>query len=259
MSARDEGRDWLAYMDWQHDKDHLVESAQTYMAKPTTWRRVYETHGRGPRGELLRAWGVHLGWFDAATQGVGMITDIDGLLVHPSGLALLLEFKHDSEHDNDPNKLRKGQFAALAGLAISGLVTSYAVKYEDAGDNDRLPAITAIRRITDPFARASRWQPADFGDLLLEVAAWSRNAMNRDFVYRQKVAASLSQRYQLRIRDRPPHRKTDAVTHEALRLTARDMREGVLSPECAERLFKERVEHHYQRLWDDLPGPTSRT
>jgi hypothetical protein len=251
--------DWFAFMEWQHDKQHLVESAQTYMATAGNWRRIRETHGKGQRGELLRAWGVHLGMFDVATRGVGMFTDIDGLLVHPSGLGLLLEFKHDGENDDrDPDKLLKGQFMALSGLAMSGLVTSYAVKYQDPGDNDRPPVVTAIRRVTDPFAPASSWVAADFGDLLLELAAWSRNAENKVFVRRQKIAASLSLRYQVSIAERAPHTKTDALTHEALRLTAREMRDGNLSTDCTETAFAQCVQMHFQRLWDGLPGPRSR-
>jgi hypothetical protein len=248
----------FAFPDWQHDKEHLLEEAQKYMAVPGNKRRILDLHGKNKHGELLRTWGVPLGWLDVATEGVGRFMDADGLLVHESGLALLLEFKHESEHDYEPDKLMRGQHLALAGLAMSGLVTCYAIKYTDPGSNDRLPKVTEIRRVTDPFAPTSRWMAADFGDLLLELCNWSRNALNKEFVYRQRTAAWMSQRYQLSQPRAAPHRTTDMLTSEALRLTARDMRDGTLLTACSEAEFAARVQEHFAMLWRDGPGPRSR-
>jgi hypothetical protein len=121
-----------------------------------------------------------------------------------------------------------------------------------------LPVVTEIRRVTDPFAPSSRWVAADFGDVLLEIANWSRNALDKEFVFQQRTAAWMSQRFQLAQGETLPHRKTNMLTHEALRLTARDMRNRKLMTSCSEAEFAARVQEHLARLWDGLPGPTSR-
>jgi hypothetical protein len=107
-----------------------------------------------------------------------------------------------------------------------------------------------VRRLTDDVAPARRWRQADFGDLLCIIHQWWTNAGDSTFVRRQKKAAIYTQSWLLlnqvaafNVRDPEESIMRRRIQHEALRLAARDEREGVTAGTAAS--FNQRV-----AFWD---------
>lgn len=208
------------------------------------WLDVIVSHKTGApllddEGGVLRRFGPPLAWFDSITSNAGhprgMAADLDFFLER-NGLYLVMEFKSargERRLSSGGDKLGIGQWRSLATLAKTGLFVVYVVEFSDAGGNDAPPTITRVRRLLDDVAKADRWHMADFGDLLCRVHEWWTNAGDAKFVRRQKAAACYAQTLQhiLRIApyspvDSPESIATRRVQHEALRLAARDEREG---------------------------------
>ena len=234
-------------MSTERTAEELVKAALDHAAgksgkKLRVIRPVLDARGNpcvDADGNILRRWGPQLPWFDEITSPC-QATDADFFL-HRNGLFLAIEFKHASEGEDGDGELQWAQWRTLADLAQTGLFVCYVVKYSAAGNGTTPPTITSLARITDEAAPFPvTWRPCTFGGLLNKVEEWWTNANDREFVRRQRAAATLSQFMQFtlwgfrslsyRQAYTPDTRGRRARQFEALRLASRDVRTGKAEP-----------------------------
>lgn len=197
-------------------------------------RRLPDSNGQllptDASGRPLRHFGVPHAWFDhVLTPAVS--SDVD-LWVTQNGLSLVIEFKHTSEVESlDASRQPNARGYALGGqryaqsqLAQTGLFVVYMVEYGETGDATKPPNITRCVRLTDG-AGAWQWKPCNYETLRAMVWNWRCNALNYDFVRRQKEAAAYGQLLQIRHANwNRPNCKPTQEQFEALRLTQRKWR-----------------------------------